>query len=186
MEFSAINATIEGLRTASPKPDIFGASHHGFALNPPLPEKDVVAFERKYRIELPADYRRFLTEVGNGGAGPYYGMFRLGERMDMRSLVGWDENDGVVGVLSESFPHTAPWNDLTGEPTEDDENDDQYDEKCQKFYERYFSPRYVNGAVPLSDSGCASSHLARRDWPGGRSCLVRLPVRLPRYPAAFQ
>ena len=116
------------------------------------------AFVRRHKVRLPADYRRFVTDVGNGGAGPNYGLFPLGERMDMRGLVPWGENDGVVGVLSEAFPHRRPWNDLTGEPTEEDENDERYDQKMKAFSERYFSPGYVNGALPLSDLGCALSH----------------------------
>ena len=130
-ENAAILAAIHRLCAASPLPDIFGARHHGFVLNPPVAEEEVVAWERRYSIRLPADYRQFLTEVGNGGAGPNYGLFCLGERMDVRSLIRWDENDGIVGVLSEPFPHTEPWNDLT---------------------------KYVNGALPLSDLGCALSH----------------------------
>ena len=157
MELGSIAAAVHRLRTASPQPAVFGARHHGFVLNPPLAEEEVAAFERRYKVRLPADYRRFLTEVGNGGAGPHYGLLRLGERADMRGLVRWEENDGTVGVLSEPFPHTGPWNDLTGQPTEDDEDDPRYDEKTDAFYEQYFRPEYVNGALPLSELGCALS-----------------------------
>jgi len=49
---------------------------HGFNLNPPLSEKVIVQFELDHGISLPQDYRNFLASIGNGGAGPFYGVFR--------------------------------------------------------------------------------------------------------------
>ena len=153
-----IRSAIERLRKASPRPPVFGAGLHQFHLHPSLPESALAAFEARHQCRLPVEYRRFLTEVGNGGAGPYYGLFKLGERMDRRSLVRWQENDGVVGVLRAPFSHTGPWNDLAGEPTEDDEEDDDFDQRMAAFENRYFSPRHVDGAVPVADLGCALGH----------------------------
>jgi hypothetical protein len=68
----------EKLDTARSKGcECFGSESHRFRLNPPLPESEVSAFEEKHRIRLPADYRSFLVTIGNGGAGPYYGVNRL-------------------------------------------------------------------------------------------------------------
>lgn len=58
---------------------VFGADVHGFRLNPPLPEVDVMAFENTHNVSLPHDFSQFLTKVGNGGAGPFYGVFPLGK-----------------------------------------------------------------------------------------------------------
>jgi hypothetical protein len=72
---AAIRDGVERLRIAAP--DIFGASEHRFTLNAPRLEADVRVVEQQHAIRLPADYRRFLLEAGNGGAGPYYGVFPL-------------------------------------------------------------------------------------------------------------
>jgi hypothetical protein len=45
----------------------------GGRLGPPLAASRVEAFERELGVVLPEGFRRFVTEVGNGGAGPGYG-----------------------------------------------------------------------------------------------------------------
>src|SRR5947209_5705558 len=37
-----------------------------YRLKAPLPEAHVVAFEDRYRIRVPADYRAFITTIGDG------------------------------------------------------------------------------------------------------------------------
>lgn len=34
-------------------------------------------FEARYNVKLPPEYVFFITQVGNGGAGPYYGLYPL-------------------------------------------------------------------------------------------------------------
>ena len=49
-------------------------------LYPCLSLTEIEAFETKCRVTLPTEYRRFLLEIGNGGAGPSLdGMWCLGE-----------------------------------------------------------------------------------------------------------
>lgn len=61
-------ACVLGLKT-------FGSDNHSFMLNSPITLKELEAFEQKEAILLPQDYRQFLLEVGNGGAGQDYGLF---------------------------------------------------------------------------------------------------------------
>lgn len=70
-------ALLERLRVADPKLRVFGSDNHKYRVGPVLSEADLSAFEAAHGIVLPDDYRCFLKMVGNGGAGPYYGMFPL-------------------------------------------------------------------------------------------------------------
>lgn len=66
------------LKAADPTFRAFGAYMHQYRLGPTLTDAALRKVERYYAIELPADYRSFLTTIGNGGAGPGYGLERLG------------------------------------------------------------------------------------------------------------
>lgn len=57
----------------------FGAEHHKYQWNPPASLKEIEAFERETGISLPDGYRNFLLQEGNGGAGPFYGLFSLAQ-----------------------------------------------------------------------------------------------------------
>lgn len=72
-----IHARLAAVRDADPGFARFGASQHRYRLGPVLSEADVEAFEVRRGVTLPAAYRSFLLHVGDGGAGPHYGLLRL-------------------------------------------------------------------------------------------------------------
>ncbi|MFG3055401.1 SMI1/KNR4 family protein [Kitasatospora sp. NPDC048239] len=91
--------------------NVFGArwqgSGHRFLLDPPLTESEVAEAEEELDVSFPAAYRRFLLEVGAGGAGPHYGIFPL--RRDGQGW-HWDEGGGgrsVNALLTQPFPSEA-------------------------------------------------------------------------------
>lgn len=51
----------------------FGADRHGYLLRGRLARGVLEAFEQTCALSLPEDFRRFILELGNGGAGPAYG-----------------------------------------------------------------------------------------------------------------
>jgi len=139
----------------SSESDVFGAEAPGFGLNPELNEAVVATFERTHGVHLPGDYRAFLTSVGNGGAGPFYGLFPLGKVDDNFALRDWREGD--VGVLSEAFPFGQEWNDPSSKPDDDqvDRNEAEYWKQMKAFGSTYWSAALVNGAFPICHQGCA-------------------------------
>jgi hypothetical protein len=161
-DFAAIRDALEWLRKSAVPLNVFGAEVHRFRTHLPLSEEAVREFEARYRVTLPPEYRGFLIHVGNGGAGPAFGLFKLGE---MDAGVGhkpWTEDDGFVGVLAEPFPHTGPWNDLAEKPVYDEarehdqEWEDEYQRQLNAWEDRvYWNPANVNGAFPICHLGCA-------------------------------
>ena len=117
------------LRRRGPK--IFGTSKHHYRLVPPLPEETVAAFEREHRIILPEDYRRFVTEVGDGLAGPGYGLYPLKETVRVANPV----------LLSRPFPHHEAWDPIPSPEATGFDTDDYSDEDIQ-------------GTLCISDQGC--------------------------------
>lgn len=64
------------------KYELFGASKHQYKLNPPISASFVHEVEEKYGFTLPKDYFSFITEVGDGGAGPEYGIIPFGDFLE--------------------------------------------------------------------------------------------------------
>ena len=163
--FTGILEDLEALRRKGGEAQVHGALAHRFRVQPVVPTSTIERFEADHRIVLPDEYRSFLTRVGNGGAGPAYGVFSLGYMDGTRSDEPWAEGDGFVGVLSERFPHCAPWNDASGRPEWDESREDdargagEYERQLDVWEQRYFDSRMVNGAIPICHLGCA-----RRVW----------------------
>jgi hypothetical protein len=74
----------------------------GVKLLAPSSKTDLAIFEQERGVELPADYRAYLLQIANGGAGPpAYGMCRLGSLPSDYGLPAPD--------LSKPFPFTKTW-----------------------------------------------------------------------------
>lgn len=138
----------------------FGDDDHCYRLGPPLSEEDLLAFESEHGIRLPEEYRCFLALVGNGGAGPGYGL---------RPLARWSEAD--VGTLSKPFlmPVDAVWDRAEGEDVWLQElgGPDWEDE----YNRGAWSP--FDGLLTLFHHGCSGYTMLVVTGPGrGRMCVV--------------
>lgn len=94
MEFEPDSATVirqrlELLRRADPSFRVDGShpgSGHGYQLGPVLSEAALAALESRHRVTLPTDLRTFLLEVGDGGAGPGYGLWPVQQTLRGRRI----------------------------------------------------------------------------------------------------
>lgn len=117
-------------------------------LNPPLKEEDVASFESRHAVQLPAEYRKFLLTIANGGVGPVGGLERLGEFGGK----DWNELPGLVGDLSTPFPYTDKWN---VKPIDGSLPVHQQYEQQDWYWDR----QHVHGAIPICDLGCGLRQL---------------------------
>jgi len=157
-------------------------------LNDPLSEPKVASFEQKHGVLLPPDYREFITRVGDGGGGPFYGVFPLGSMDDNFDMRQWHENDGLVGTLSKPFSFQDEWNDVSAMPADDllNQDEDAYSKQIAAFESTYWSSDLMHGAIPICHEGCAlriwlvvSGEQAGKLWEDRRSEYKGLkPVRL--------
>lgn len=95
----------------------FGSDSHGFRLKPPIAEQIVVAFETQHDVLLPEDYRTFLLRAGNGGAGPYYGIYALDKSEDFADWVCDDRPADFLArpcPLREGMSRSENWTDQFG------------------------------------------------------------------------
>lgn len=122
---------------------VFGASSHLYELNPVKEEKELLAFEKKYNIRLPEGYRDFLLHIGNGGAGPYYGLQKLED--GLYDDLDRKEEDCLIDPSVE-FPHTEPWN----MEFPDNGTDEEYSTRD----EIYFSTKWTSGVLRICNFGC--------------------------------
>jgi hypothetical protein len=106
LDVTRVAAKLAELRRRDQELKVLGASSHRYVLEPTLDEQALATFERAHAISLPDDYRAFLGRLGNGGAGPFHGVFPLGEMDDGPRFKRWD--GGFVGPLRGRFPHEDP------------------------------------------------------------------------------
>ncbi|MBX9783441.1 MAG: SMI1/KNR4 family protein [Chitinophagaceae bacterium] len=133
---------------------LLGSQKHKYKLNPTILLDKVRQFEQTYNVTLPKDYVGFITTLGNGGVGPYYGLepFEncLFDDLDYKRI------DSLLNP-SKPFLHTEPWNLKFSTTIDQDENEDEYEKEYSKFEEQYFDKEQINGVIAICNYGCAIS-----------------------------
>ncbi|WP_459209250.1 SMI1/KNR4 family protein [Aquimarina rhabdastrellae] len=135
--------------------EVFGASSHKYILSSPLNIKELNDFEEKYNIILPDSYKRFLSEIGNGGleyknsvvgnsgAGPDYGIFKLGHPFQF--IVDTSLNYLEKEPFFNENTTEKEWNRINNE-LDDNISDEDYDAEVAKAY---------SGILNIGFSGCS-------------------------------
>jgi hypothetical protein len=159
MPYESVRSAIEAVKQRDPAFELFGASSHRYQLNSRLSEPEVVEFESRYGIRLPEAYRDFVLNAGDGGAGPYYGVFRLGMMDHGYGESEWKEGE-FVGSLRDCWPHRQAWNlPIEALTVPAGLSRDASDIAQDEIDKKYWNAALVAGALPICHHGCAL-----RDW----------------------
>ena len=163
--------------------EVFGADAHQYHLNPPVSEAEVLAFEKKYGVQLPECYRAFMLTIGDAKAkksdfiaGPYYGLYAFGTSVD--SLL-YEKIETYLKAPCNLSPDMTQeeWETLS-DPllfSEEDEEDDD---------DKYFAERakVFGGLLPLGSQGCTYEHaLVLNGKYAGRVVNVDLDLAQPKF-----
>lgn len=154
-----IKEKVNQLKSLDQDLEIFGADTHEYILNPTVSIEDVTQFEKENKVTLPKDYLAFITEVGNGGMGPFYGLQALTE-----ASVNEEElmitGKSTTSLLQKPFPHSSLWNPLAELESLDAkiENASGDDELEEQLYEKRLAlisgEEHDYGRLNLCDFGC--------------------------------
>ena len=72
-QIQRIDAKLRKLASIDRDRHVFGAKHHLYRLRAACTAAGLRAVEAALELAVPTDFRRFLAEIVNGGAGPTYG-----------------------------------------------------------------------------------------------------------------
>jgi len=119
----------------------FGSDLHKYVLNKRISKEALAKLEQENQVKLPEHFALFLTEVGNGGAGPYYGIYEID-----KSLSYTGNTMALDCVLYPRMPKEE-WNLLAG-PFASAERftDEEYDAARDKI---------TGGMLNFGTQGCS-------------------------------
>lgn len=107
---TALKEKLQKLISLDVKMETFGSNEpwngHHFVLNPVLKEEEIALLENKYNIQLPAEYRYYISQIANGGAGPFYGLYTVETAIQNtidRFTEGHTPDDGP---FAQDFPYS--------------------------------------------------------------------------------
>src|SRR5512138_834642 len=154
---NAISDKLSKLKQLDTSFKVFGSIVHQYKTGPSIISNKVVEIEKKIGVALPKGYRSFLTKIGDGGVGPYYGIFPLEDALDKcRQWVGNHH------LLAKNFPLKSDVefaSECNPPPSYDQhvymlENDGDYEKRWDRVIEKYSSAAWFAGTLPLCEYGC--------------------------------
>ena len=170
--------------------EVFGASSHKYHLNPPVSEAEVLAFEKKYGVSLPKDYRAFLQTIGDANAqkldvmaGPYYGLSAFGTQVDDLLYEGSEIYLKAPCTLSPDMTQEE-WEKLSAPLELDDFENDEEEGYVIEVEDKYFAERakVFGGLLPLGSQGCTYYQaLVLNGKYAGRVVNVDLDLAQPKF-----
>jgi len=143
-DLARILGKLEQLHHADRGLSVPGARQHRYRLGPPLAVRDLRCFELLHHVRLPDEYRTFLLQAGNGGAGPYAGLVPL-----EAAVISTDED-----FLARPFPYRHWWNGISPPDWWALPNAHELDDHTAPHQADYAADAQVQGTLRLVHEGC--------------------------------
>lgn len=136
---------------------VFGADAHQYQLDTPVSADVIRQFEETHHIQLPEEYKTFMTQIGyananenaylQSAAGPYYGILPLDSALNELET---EQPEQYLSHPCQLYPRMTDeqWEVLAKEVlnSEEDISDEDYDTALGKLY---------GGLLPIGTQGCA-------------------------------
>lgn len=119
------------------------------SFNKVLTESEIRDFETEYDVTLPEEYKLFLTEIGNGGLGPNYGLLSLQE-----SIIDFKLVEKPVIDISSDFKYKDAWNESWI-----DSIDWENDRPELDIVNQYMDVSHISGCLQISHYGHGCTNL---------------------------
>ncbi|MFD1884900.1 SMI1/KNR4 family protein [Paenibacillus wenxiniae] len=140
-QLAAIQHKLEQVKAKDTEFTEFGSSSHRYAMNPVLSKAELEQWQREHKIILPEPYAEFLLTIGNGGAGPYYGVYSLS------TATSYTEPPALSlpAILRPRMPK-AEWNQVIAPLIWDEDiSDEQYE---------FTESQILGGMLCIGTQGC--------------------------------
>jgi hypothetical protein len=104
---------IEQLAALDKQRQVFGASNHDYHLYNTLTEDDIATFEDWLGARFPEELRAFYREVGNGVAGPHYGLLEAHSVRGYRPAEPYTEAATLRGMSGDGSESTSEYFEIS-------------------------------------------------------------------------
>ena len=161
---SEIKALAQKCLRCDPTYKIFGANQHKWKFAEPTDMKKIHDFENDMKISLPEALVRYLTELGDGGAGPDYGIYSLEEMRKRNVFLPQTAN---LPVMLDHSMTDEQWIDFAEkyETLDDIVYSDKFDTKTKEQQEklkqelRDMELSLIAGGVCIGTPGCTMNSI---------------------------
>lgn len=114
-----------------------------------LTQKELHNFEEKHEVELPVGYYEFLSQIGNGGPGPNYGLLSLQE-----SMVDFKLDQKPRIDISSNFKYNKMWNEAWINSFDWENERPELD-----VVNKYMDVSHISGCLQISHYGHGCTNL---------------------------
>ena len=194
---------------------LFGSELHRFQISPCLTGSELGELESAYGISVPTEYRNYLLNFGNGGAGPGYGVVPFGPPAEPKTTsaatISFQLKDDTgqliqagrtpdIGVRYDPnrrantrnaalpFPLTAPFRAITDEmlATPFQQASDQLKAENAANKQAFEALRFGQGILKLADYGSGIYAVLILNGPFAEQVWITDPHAGEYVPASFR